>query len=1750
MYTVDANNAGSNDHEFEKINGEYLKSNHGRLRNLPDIDSSSSRSKLQTAEDPSEDPSDQTREPVELSDEKSNTQVADHDSDSISSTSKQMMEEFRSNNSISVVTAKSIVMTLYPILVNSTNSTSMISTPSESPTFIVTQNTFLPDYNSSIIVSELPFNNSLFNLNRELEIDNPISLLATITAFPSIRHILVNRSSDTCLFPRLRNIHHDWHHDLNPENVESFEVYSVVHTNPVPKYGQFGSSSKYGSANTKPDTLSKNYSDIVERFHRALREGNPCSEPKDADTRSTSKPLILSLQALIDTYKPKLFIEYSFIPTKASQVSSASFSGEISRELSKSNSYLTSLSLEVIDSIPFKASEIDSPTDTSSCKGAANTELSTNTYFASGNLATIDSFSGQYDCAQTVPDLVGLTDMYQLLPSEFEGKLGQILCRCNYTFVYKTLPDSRYFTFWDSISSLIKAASSSASQLCDLSYESSVYTSSDFMSHVKYTHIVVRRNDTADSAGLFPPRNNYLTVDALFSLPLKRRSVENLAAAIVTYLSTKSSSSLLELGLQNSSLSPPYYNLLQLEAATDFSEIRLNAWVGNLFIRGSKILSLSEADAIDVAMAVQSVPSSSTTTSSSGSYSSSYSWRKNSRKYSSNSGTQNSSADSNTSTTANPTASPYSSSSSRSRRLSAISYSSYSKSVKEGSGSDGLLYKDGAVLSWMLSNRSFDDSGDHVDSQIQLKINKLSTKGRGGQKDLATDSKSPEDKVSFNSDVRALQKEMQDRESISFQHWMKRLSSANQLRSIKHSKIVYIFGNEISLLSIKIATLFPSTIVVSVLGSHASMQSHMSLVSLMAIRNNIITYPKLTVEKFAALLVAPERADHSILHFDFVLRVILLAVEKSGTVVGSDKQGSSGTPAMCGVDVIEESIASILLLSNVTYVELPSPVTLRVLLQKIVPTCADYIGSRYASRTAILESALQYIGFGVDATIIELHDDFGSEEEIRPTRLFKVQISFQSTSTNKDSDTGTETGNDCRQASVFYQERRSSFGVSLYSLLHLGIIASQKKQLLEMLVSLPIWYLSQVDSEVTDDLDSILPWNLFLQLDISGSKRKWSFSYHPHDEYGCLVESPSVGVKSESENAALDRLQGISTWRVIEKELGSHEADLANGRFSFVEHSSGYGYLSTRIAKKYSNATVISLEKDSSKIAHHLKIIKTLGVRNNALCKKTVADTTIYKNIYESPELLRYQYVPQSMLKDFFSSASIEEWGQTVGQILSIALTTFAYIPRAAQVSWAMHMIFGEVYSSKQSASGDDDDVDSEIQRFRYYLDAPYRSLGDIFRGETSLCQIRDDLDSENQLKSKLYLVKHPQQVYVGFEESWLLKVARTSDDGNTSILLTPMQSPEKRSRNSQALWPFVRCDIINMTRKVHHHYDYKKDGHKRTYIMEIRVNETLTQEIQARLDVVDVSSVHSFENANGNIILSRQEGIADSEGKVLIDQVHSRYEYLHPFMARIQNDTSGSDVLPADGSLDSQHGSQVIEKYSNDKFVQLPAGCHPNQHSIVSVSLYREKDDWPIPYNSIYGVTLITLLRLGLDDSLRERFFSSFMQLPLYEDMAPWNIVLMGSGLQYIDYDTKDVTFDKEVSKAYMIMTVLMNYKRTVEDFKRCGSKASTVYNLPYVSDCVGTYVDKALSCPSLSLPVPCPDGACHTSYISCLKSMSTELDGLTEIQNLITSTQKSNSNSKSAVLSDEIPGNSEMKSILGSFSEKTYMKNIFKIF
>ena len=75
------------------------------------------------------------------------------------------------------------------------------------------------------------------------------------------------------------------------------------------------------------------------------------------------------------------------------------------------------------------------------------------------------------------------------------------------------------------------------------------------------------------------------------------------------------------------------------------------------------------------------------------------------------------------------------------------------------------------------------------------------------------------------------------------------------------------------------------------------------------------------------------------------------------------------------------------------------------------------------------------------------------------------------------------------------------------------------------------------------------------------------------------------------------------------------------------------------------------------------------------------------------------------------------------------------------------------------------------------------------------------------------------------------------------------------------------------------------------------------------------------------------------------------------------------------------------------------------------------------------------------------------------------------------------------------MGMQVLMNYKRTVEDFKRCDARASTSGGwLPqsmtgHLSECVSSSYTGP--CKDPSKPVPCGDHTCRSTYVACLRAI-----------------------------------------------------------
>ena len=58
------------------------------------------------------------------------------------------------------------------------------------------------------------------------------------------------------------------------------------------------------------------------------------------------------------------------------------------------------------------------------------------------------------------------------------------------------------------------------------------------------------------------------------------------------------------------------------------------------------------------------------------------------------------------------------------------------------------------------------------------------------------------------------------------------------------------------------------------------------------------------------------------------------------------------------------------------------------------------------------------------------------------------------------------------------------------------------------------------------------------------------------------------------------------------------------------------------------------------------------------------------------------------------------------------------------------------------------------------------------------------------------------------------------------------------------------------------------------------------------------------------------------------------------------------------------------------------------------------------IPYTH-YGISLITLLRIGLSGNTKTKLYGQFLQIPVYEDMATWNIQWANGRLAYVDVDT-----------------------------------------------------------------------------------------------------------------------------------------------
>lgn len=614
---------------------------------------------------------------------------------------------------------------------------------------------------------------------------------------------------------------------------------------------------------------------------------------------------------------------------------------------------------------------------------------------------------------------------------------------------------------------------------------------------------------------------------------------------------------------------------------------------------------------------------------------------------------------------------------------------------------------------------------------------------------------------------------------------------------------------------------------------------------------------------------------------------------------------------------------------------------------------------------------------------------------------------------------------------ALHEERSQNFdfagSLTLSAVRSSGVTSNWLRWLLRAHLELPLWKI-KVSMVQADSVDHVLSASKLrigpVQINHVSSAGDCEDMHTKPEVVQHMMTSPPLTLKVPSlSNLGLTCVQGMtSTWPALRSFLVETPAEHRNGRFSLYEWGGANRSVAISVAELFPNATVVSVA--GLDLAAALDIHAGSAKQGNIIaCGGVPLDVKLAFHMYESPELSRYSllafaqdHLPKygassSLAAAVYDDTGLDDVRRTVGALVSSSLTSFIPMPSGSHASLALDTVFGSEHS-------------------RTLIDQSVMSME------------------------------------VSFEAKFLEQVALRPSVAGGSTWIALRGSPLVME-DTLFPPPLTRVDVLSLTRPVHHHFDWSRDGHKRTYTMHVDINDSVT-----------LNGTHSVRG--------------------------SRYvESL-----AIENPSGGGEIML--NTLDRTR-------------LELPRGHHVSSDDVVHVRIVRDEDGSYIPYGKIQSITLIAAIRLGLVAPQRKQAFSAFVKLPLYEDMAPWNIAFKGSGLEYIDYDTRHETYDLDVHKVYRVLSVLMNYKRTVQDFGMCGPKAKTVYGFSYVGDCVRptSFVGACES--SSRFPVPCDDGQCHSDFISCLRSIASAKESWTSWY--VTSKARSFEDSIGTRLVDQLP-------------------------
>ena len=857
-------------------------------------------------------------------------------------------------------------------------------------------------------------------------------------------------------------------------------------------------------------------------------------------------------------------------------------------------------------------------------------------------------------------------------------------------------------------------------------------------------------------------------------------------------------------------------------------------------------------------------------------------------------------------------------------------------------------------------------------------------------------------------------------ENDGFERWWP-LFRSNEIESSKGKRrrrvtwSIVVHGENLGLLSTKLALMYPKSTIVSVKDDTNDMNAHLQLLELLGIHNNILCNQR---TKSIASADSENKGSHNIIarygilgmdifqsimqyanHLDKFEKMLGSLISVAATTFMELPNWDGLTAAIDTITGNEDAETSISKTFTAKYLDIASNRGSADPWVGLLSAAASQAGlsgvtmrmlsSNRNRKLSSSNSVIEKVKYAIFRRLAKRNIRKKGSKGAGPTGYKKkIQRSGKVNLVRIDVEPWAKKGEETIQ-------RFQHGGVSLAALKKFGIIPKQLAQIFRLFMRLPMHQIEKKEGSSA----VIAPWNTYYHGSGGGYRSGFPRVVVSFEKSGASYEAYYVPENEEAEEDAAKLVD--PRWSTIENALTKEDVG-EDGEFSYLEFNSGSGLLSLSVAEKYPSATVISVESEKVNVAAHLKRIKILGqsqvnnagkkknnnekgeidaeeehqlakvAANNWVCNVDVG-LDLLRKLYESPEFIRWQVFGGNLVLDhMYDSNGPDAMKEALGYVMSTGMTTFLSLPSAQALSLGLYMFY----------HADDD-------------------MGTIRRDEDSV---------------DFSLSSHPRPRYMQAEMQIISSMAKVP--GSTKL---SMQSLPGDVLN------MVRVDIVNMTRSVNHHFDYAKDGHQRKYKMHVERN---------------VSSV------------LYKHGVVDQD----------------------------------DGNRNSL---QIVRS-------NMKEGQHSNRGMVIDVYITRQHDKWHIPYGQLYGITLITILRMGLVDSQRTAAYHRFVNLPLYEDMAPWNIVFQGSRMAYIDYDTKDVTYDRVVPLTYRVLSVLFNYKRTVEDFKRCGPSSHNSYGFPHINSCVGGKIktdfvrNGGKKCEESNAPVPCGDGSCQSDYISCLKVLS----------------------------------------------------------